>query len=575
MGAAPERLLDTDELAALADVPLARPMHYTSGTTGRRKGVWSGVLGADDAAALAAEEIDLWGFGPEDRHLVLSPLHHSAPLRFALHTLLAGGSVLLPGPFVAERAVEAIAASRPTTTFGVPTHLRRLLEARPPVDWSSFRLIAHAGAPCPEPVKRAVLDAAPAGSVWEFYGSTEVQVTVCPPEDWLAHPGTVGRARPGRTVRADERGQLWCTVPRWARFEYWRAPEKTAAAWRGDEVTVGDLGRVDDEGFVWLDGRREDLVISGGVNVYPAEVEAVLDAHPGVAECAVFGVPDEEWGQRVVAAYVGPVAPGELAGWARDRLTPAKRPKSLHRVAELPRTSSGKVRRLDLPGVLGWRAARGRPVADGRGVRRRRRGGRHRRLPARRSAGRRRPAGAAAGGGRGPRAPRGLPARPPRRIYAWARPRPGTRPLEPHGACSATGDTVRCRAAACWRVQRDQRAATSSAAPRPTSPAGRPPATTCGPTSGAACLPPAGGRRRLRVPPAARRRRPRAGSPPGRRDPLADAFAAACDELGFPAEPDKNGGGPPGYGPVPLNVADGVRVNTATAYLSPAAAGPR
>jgi acyl-CoA synthetase (AMP-forming)/AMP-acid ligase II len=352
VGVEPERLLVGDDESELADVPLARPMHYTSGTTGRRKGVWSGVLAEDDARALAAEEIDLWGFGPADRYLLSSPLHHSAPLRFAVHTLLAGGEVLLPGPFDAGRAAEAITTLRPTTTFCVPTHLQRLL-ARDDVDWSSFRRLVHAGAPCPEPLKRAVLAAAPEGSVWEFYGSTEAQFTVCSPEDWLAHPGSVGRARPGRRLEADARGQLWCAVPRWARFEYWRAPEKTAAAWRGDRVTVGDLGRVDDDGTVWLDGRREDLVISGGVNVYPAEVEAVLDAHPGVVESAVVGVPDAEWGQRVVAAYVGDADPAELAGWARERLAPAKRPKSLHPVGELPRTSTGKVRRLDLPQVLG------------------------------------------------------------------------------------------------------------------------------------------------------------------------------------------------------------------------------
>jgi acyl-CoA synthetase (AMP-forming)/AMP-acid ligase II len=218
-------------------------------------------------------------------------------------------------------------------------------------------MLAHAGAPCPEPLKRAVLAALPAGSVWEFYGSTEAQFTVCSTEDWLAAPGSVGRARPGRRLETDERGQLWCAVPRWARFEYWRAPEKTAAAWRGDLVTVGDLGRIDDDGTVWLDGRREDLVISGGVNVYPAEVEAVLDAHPDVVESAVFGVPDDEWGQRVVAAYVGTADPGALAAWARDRLAAAKRPKSLHPLDELPRTSTGKVRRLDLPGVLGLTGA--------------------------------------------------------------------------------------------------------------------------------------------------------------------------------------------------------------------------
>ncbi len=349
---APERLLGGGGEADLADVPLARPMHYTSGTTGRRKGVWSGVLAEDDARALAAEEIELWGFEPGDRHLVLSPLHHSAPLRFAVHTLLAGGSVLLPGPFDTARAAAVITRSRPTTTFCVPTHLQRLL-GHGDVDWSSFRMLAHAGAPCPAPLKRAVIEALPPGSVWEFYGSTEAQFTVCSTADWLAAPGSVGRARPGRRLETDDRGQLWCAVPPWARFEYWRAPEKTAAAWRGDRVTVGDLGRVDDDGVVWLDGRREDLVISGGVNVYPAEVEAVLDAHPGVVESAVFGVPDDEWGQRVVAAYVGAADPDELARWVRDRLAAAKRPKEVHRLADLPRTSTGKVRRLDLPKVLG------------------------------------------------------------------------------------------------------------------------------------------------------------------------------------------------------------------------------
>jgi acyl-CoA synthetase (AMP-forming)/AMP-acid ligase II len=351
VGSDPARLLG-DDGAELADVPLARPMHYTSGTTGRRKGVWSGVLDDDDARALAAEEIELWAFEPADRHLVLSPLHHSAPLRFAIHTLLAGGEVLLPGPFDTARAAAAISTLRPTTTFCVPTHLQRLLGTGA-VDWSSFRMLAHAGAPCPPPLKRAVIDALPQGSVWEFYGSTEAQFTVCSTDDWLAHPGSVGRARPGRRLETDERGQLWCAVPRWARFEYWRAPDKTAAAWRGDRVTVGDLGRVDDDGVVWLDGRREDLIISGGVNVYPAEVEAVLDAHPGVTESAVFGLPDADWGQRVVAAYVGTADPAELGDWARERLAAAKRPKSLHPLGELPRTSTGKVRRLDLPEVLG------------------------------------------------------------------------------------------------------------------------------------------------------------------------------------------------------------------------------
>src|SRR3954469_2289945 len=145
-------------------------MHYTSGTTGRRKGVWSGVLDDAAAAALLAEETDLWGLCADDLHLVFSPLYHSAPLRFAAGTLLAGGTVLLPGPFEPPAIREAIDRYRPTTAFCVPTHLRRLLALAvlPPCD--SFRLLAHAGEPCPEPLKRRIIELFPAGSVFEFYG---------------------------------------------------------------------------------------------------------------------------------------------------------------------------------------------------------------------------------------------------------------------------------------------------------------------------------------------------------------------------------------------------------------------
>ena len=137
-------------------------------------------------------------------------------------------------------------------------------------------------------------------------------------------------------------------MPEHARFDYWQAPDKTAAAWPGDAFTVGDLGRLDDEGYLYLDGRREDLVISGGVNVYPVEVEHVLAAHDGVREVAVFGVPDPDWGQRVCAAYVGDAAERELRSLAAERLAPPKRPKDYHRLDALPLTTTGKVRRLDL-----------------------------------------------------------------------------------------------------------------------------------------------------------------------------------------------------------------------------------
>lgn len=350
----------TDLLATLPQearrgLPLARPMHVTSGTTGRPKGVWSGLLEEPAARALLEEERGLWGFTATDVHLVLSPLYHSAPLRFAVGTLLAGGEVVVPGPFDPATVTAAIVEHRPTTMFCVPTHLQRLFAHWDEVgvpDLTSFRAVAHAGAACPPDVKHRLVELFPPGSTWEFYGSTEGQFTACRSEEWLERPGTVGRARPGRSLAVDEDGTIWCTVPAHARFVYWRDEEKTAAAWRdtpaGPAFTVGDLGRLDDDGYLFLDGRREDLVISGGVNVYPVEVENVLREHPDVREAAVFGVPDPEWGQRVCAAVVGQVDPDELRALARERLAPPKRPKDYYAVDELPHTATGKVQRLVL-----------------------------------------------------------------------------------------------------------------------------------------------------------------------------------------------------------------------------------
>jgi long-chain acyl-CoA synthetase len=334
-------------------LPRARPMHVTSGTTGTPKGVHSGVLSDEDAAALVAEERDLWGFTDSDVNLVLSPLYHSAPLRFASGTVLAGGRVVIPGPFDPALVTEAIVRERPTTMFCVPAHLQRLFRHWDAVGWpdlSSFRLLAHAGAPCPPALKRRLVEVFPDRSTWEFYGATEGQFTACRSEEWLERPGTVGRARPGRTLAVDADGTIWCTVPPYARFEYYGDPEKTAAAWRGDAFTVGDLGRLDDDGYLFLDGRREDLVISGGVNVYPLEVENTLREHPGVEDVAVFGVPDETWGQRVCAAVVGPATAAELDAFARERLAPPKRPKEYRHLDELPRTLTGKVLRGELAG---------------------------------------------------------------------------------------------------------------------------------------------------------------------------------------------------------------------------------
>ena len=346
----------------LAPTPLARPMHYTSGTTGRPKGVWSGVLGEAGGAALLAEETEMWGFSDDDVNLVCSPLYHSAPLRFAMSTLAAGGDVVVLDKFSPESASLAIAQHRPTVAFMAPAHLQRLLSGPgAPPDFGSFRLLAHAGAPCPAPLKGQVLDCFPPGSVWEFYGATEGQFTACSTDDFLSHRGSVGRARPHRQLRIDPvTGEIWCTVPSYARFEYFGDAEKTEAAWRGDEFTVFDLGRLDDEGYLYLDGRRDDLIISGGVNVYPLELEIAIAALAGVEEAAVFGVDDEQWGQRVCAAVV--VTPGmvgaqvtvtELRAHIELVLAPYKRPKDIMMVAEIPYTPTGKVRRSTLAADLG------------------------------------------------------------------------------------------------------------------------------------------------------------------------------------------------------------------------------
>ena len=361
------RIFDPGDLARLADgapvdlapYPLTRPMHYTSGTTGRPKGVTTGIWDEATARRVFEDEASVWHFDPADLHLVCSPMYHTVSIRFSTGTLLSGGSLAILNRFDADTALDVIRRHRPTTTFLVPTHLQRILqspELGPGETFDSLRLLAHAGAPCPESVKRATMDRVREGAVWEFYGSTEAQFTVCPPADWLERPGTVGRARPGRRLSVDD-GVIWCDMPDFARFSYWGDDEATRQAWRGDACTVGDLGRLDPDGFLYLTGRRHDLIISGGVNVYPAEIENVLAAVDGVAEVAVFGLPDEQWGQRVCAAYVSelaaPAAEEALRAAASDRLAPYKRPKTYIEARDLPHTATGKLIRHSVPEHLG------------------------------------------------------------------------------------------------------------------------------------------------------------------------------------------------------------------------------
>ena len=352
-----------------SDWPRTRPMAYTSGTTGRRKGVHVGVHGPAWGRTVVQDESAAFDGRHGDVHLVVSPLYHSGPFRFAAVTALTGGRVAVMPTFEARAWRDALRTVRPTSLFCVPTHLHRLI-ALPETsrdDLASLDLLAHAGAPCPVPLKEQVLELAPSGSVWEFYGSTEGQFTVCPPDLWRESPGTVGRARPGHRLEIRDAdgtgvGTVWVRAPVEYRWEYWGAPEQTRAAWDGDAFTVGDLGRLDSHGdgsLLHLAGRPGDLVITGGVNVYPAEVERHLLLHPDVAEAVVFGRPDPDWGERLVAAVV--LWPGrrttvaDLLAHARRVLPRQRVPKELHLVDDLPRTATGKVRRVGLADELAAR----------------------------------------------------------------------------------------------------------------------------------------------------------------------------------------------------------------------------
>lgn len=373
----PQLVVDDALLAALLEAPpvdlaphpLARPMHYTSGTTGTPKGVWAGVLDEAAAAALVAEEVEQWGFAIDDVHLVCSPLHHSVAIRFGGNTLLAGGSVALLDRFDAVRAAEAIEAHRPNTTFMAPAHLQRLFTAGVDLDVSSFRALVHAGAPCPEGLKLEAIERFGVDRVWEFYGSTEGQFTACSAAEWLDRPGTVGRARNHRALSIDADDVIWCEAPAYARWGYWRDPMKTERSWRGDAFTVGDLGRLDHDGYLFLEGRRDDLIITGGVNVYPVEVEQAIQRAPGVEAVAVFGVDDERWGQRVCAAVVGDTDANTVLAFAHQQLAGYKCPKDVFVVDELPFTATGKLQRTLLPRQLGITTAAAALADRGRGSR--------------------------------------------------------------------------------------------------------------------------------------------------------------------------------------------------------------
>jgi acyl-CoA synthetase (AMP-forming)/AMP-acid ligase II len=332
-------------------------MIYTAGTTGKPKGA---LRRAVDQAALLPR-LSAFDLVRPHVHLAAGPFYHSAPGAFALYTHIFGGTVVVMPKFDPEEALALIARHRVTSTFMAPILLKRIVDlpetVRARYDVSSMQVIVMAAAPCPMKVKDDVVRYF--GPVlYEFYGSTELGVnTVLRPEDVLRKPGSCGRAAPGvelavfdadgRPVKRGEPGELFVRRYDGVFDEYYKKPEATRQTQRGDWLSVGDVAWIDDEGFVYICDRVRDMVISGGVNIYPAEIEDVLHRHAAVQDVAVFGVPDDTWGERLHAAIQprpgANLTPDELIEFARAHLAGYKVPREISFHAELPRDAAGKL----------------------------------------------------------------------------------------------------------------------------------------------------------------------------------------------------------------------------------------
>jgi acyl-CoA synthetase (AMP-forming)/AMP-acid ligase II len=357
-------LLSGQPASPLPDQREGQDFLYSSGTTGRPKGIKfplpAGPLGAP--TALTDLFGQLYGMGPDTVYLSPAPLSHSAPLRFSMTVQRVGGTVVVMERFDAEEALRLIERRRVTHAQFVPAMFVKMLrlpeEARRRYDLSSLQFVIHAAAPCPAEVKERMLDwLGPV--VYEYYSGTEsAGFCAIGPEEWRAHRGSVGRplgcevrilGDDGRPLPPGEVGDVFLVGG--AAFEYHNDPAKTAKARRPDgAATLGDVGYVDEEGYLYLTDRKDFMIISGGVNVYPQEVEDVLTLHPSVADVAVIGVPDEVMGEVVKAvvqpaagAEPGPALEGQLIEACRAALAAYKCPRSVDFVDELPRMANGKL----------------------------------------------------------------------------------------------------------------------------------------------------------------------------------------------------------------------------------------
>lgn len=341
-----------------AGAGFASSIIYTGGTTGRPKGALRRGLDPRDLTD-TLKAMDL--MDPTHIHLVAGPLYHSAPGGFALYAHLVGSTVVIMPKFDPEEALAQIQRHRCSSTFMAPTLLKRIVDLPGPLraryDVSSMRAIIMAAAPCPMNVKEAVV--AYWGPVlYEFYGSSELGInTILRPEDLLRKPGSCGRAAPGkeialldddgRPVPLGAPGELYVRRCPGILDEYYKDPEATARMRRGEWYTVGDVAYTDADGFYYICDRKRDMIISAGVNIYPAEIEDVLHRHPKVLDAAVFGVPDDEWGERVHAAiHVRPgetLTPEEIVAFCRPRLAGYKVPRQVSFHDVFPRDAAGKL----------------------------------------------------------------------------------------------------------------------------------------------------------------------------------------------------------------------------------------
>ena len=354
------------------------PMFYTSGTTGFPKGVRGGLNRTGEDIVLwelvAGSFVGMLGLPAGGVTLLDGPMYHSAQWVFAMLPLMSGGSTLVMRPhFDPAATLAAIDTHDVTNIHLVPTQFVRMLKlpdaVRRSFDGSSLVTVMHGAAPCPPDVKRQML-AWWGPVVSEYYGGTEGGfLTMISGAEWLERPGSLGRATPmadvyvfdddGQPCAPGVSGQIWFGSKVGADFEYHNDPDKTAAAHRPDGLgTLGDIGYLDDDGYLFMSDRKIDMIISGGVNIYPAEIEGVLVGHRAVADAAVYGIPDDDFGEQVMASvelvdgfrHADGVSPGdtadivsELLEHCRQHLAGYKVPRRLEVLSELPRQPTGKL----------------------------------------------------------------------------------------------------------------------------------------------------------------------------------------------------------------------------------------